>query len=116
MDRLRESYFPVDHPIYTMNMLVVVASSIIKRTTVLSLPFSVFIMNEGNISKSVPPEVVWSANPNNPVSVNATLQLTSERGLVLQDANGTIAWSTNISKQICGCPKLNRHVQPRALG
>uniref|UniRef100_A0A2N9H7J5 Protein kinase domain-containing protein n=1 Tax=Fagus sylvatica TaxID=28930 RepID=A0A2N9H7J5_FAGSY len=27
------------------------------------------------------------------------LQLTSERGLVLQDANGTIAWSTNISSK-----------------
>jgi hypothetical protein len=47
----------------------------------------------------VSPEVVWSANPNNPVSVNATLQLTSERGLVLQDADGTIAWSTNITNK-----------------
>jgi hypothetical protein len=45
------------------------------------------------------PEVVWSANPNNPVGINAGLQLTSERGLVLQDANGTIAWSTNISSK-----------------
>jgi hypothetical protein len=43
------------------------------------------------------PEVVWSANPNNLVGINAGLQLTSERGLMLQDANGTIAWSTNIS-------------------
>jgi hypothetical protein len=71
----------VYHPIYPMDMLVVVASSIIKRTTVLSLPFSLFITwSSGNISKSFPLEVVWSANPNNPVSINATLQLTSERG------------------------------------
>ncbi len=47
--------------------------------------------------------VVWSANPTNPVSVNATLKLTSDRGLVLQDANGTAAWSTNInSKSVAG--------------
>ncbi|XP_050271300.1 G-type lectin S-receptor-like serine/threonine-protein kinase SD2-5 isoform X1 [Quercus robur] len=49
-----------------------------------------------NISKSEGPKVVWSANPENPVSINATLQLTSEKGLVLKDANGTTVWSTNI--------------------
>jgi hypothetical protein len=54
---------------------------------------------DGNISTDDVPEVVWSANPNNPVGINAGLQLTSERGLVLQDANGTIAWSTNISNK-----------------
>jgi hypothetical protein len=52
------------------------------------------------------PEVVWSANPNNPVGINAGLQLTSERGLVLQDANGTIAWSTNISSKFVAALNL----------
>nr|XP_023901373.1 EP1-like glycoprotein 2 [Quercus suber] len=48
-------------------------------------------------------EVPWSANPNNPVRKNATLKLTSKRGLVLQDADGTIAWSTNIgNKSVAG--------------
>ncbi|KAK4584058.1 hypothetical protein RGQ29_021979 [Quercus rubra] len=48
-------------------------------------------------------EVPWSANPNNPVRKNATLKLTSRRGLVLQDADGTIAWSTNIgNKSVAG--------------
>ena len=43
--------------------------------------------------------VLWSINPNKPVRYNATLKLTSERGLVLQDADGTIAWSTNIGNR-----------------
>ena len=45
------------------------------------------------------PQVLWSANSKNPVSINATLKLNSERGLVLQDADGTVAWSTNISNK-----------------
>jgi hypothetical protein len=57
----------------------------------------------GFIAKNVPPQVEWSANSKNPVSVNATLQLTSERGLVLKDADGTMAWSTNINnKSVAG--------------
>ena len=48
-------------------------------------------------------QVVWSANPKNPVRYNATLKLTSERGLVLQDVDGTVVWSTNIStKSVAG--------------
>ncbi|KAL0014218.1 hypothetical protein SO802_001287 [Lithocarpus litseifolius] len=47
----------------------------------------------GNIRGSDYPEIVWSANPKNPVSLDATLQLTSEGGLVLE------AWSTNISNK-----------------
>ena len=50
----------------------------------------------GNTTGSDYPEIVWSANPKNPVSLDATLQLTSEGGLVLEDANGTKAWSTNL--------------------
>ncbi|KAM3692884.1 hypothetical protein ACB098_08G121000 [Castanea mollissima] len=57
----------------------------------------------GDISKSEGPTVVWAANPTNPVSVNASLKLTSERGLVLTDANGTTVWSTNTSsKSVAG--------------
>ncbi|KAF3949992.1 hypothetical protein CMV_024200 [Castanea mollissima] len=52
--------------------------------------FATFFLNDD-------PRVLWSANPKNPISINATLKLNSERGLVLQDADGTIAWSTNIS-------------------
>ncbi|XP_023902323.1 G-type lectin S-receptor-like serine/threonine-protein kinase SD2-5 [Quercus suber] len=54
---------------------------------------------DGNTTGSYHPETVWSANPKNPVSLDATLQLTSEGGLVLEDANGTKAWSTNISNK-----------------
>ncbi|KAL4611706.1 hypothetical protein ACB092_08G144800 [Castanea dentata] len=57
----------------------------------------------GDISKSEGSTVVWAANPTNPVSVNASLKLTSERGLVLTDANGTTVWSTNTSsKSVAG--------------
>ncbi|XP_050271295.1 G-type lectin S-receptor-like serine/threonine-protein kinase SD2-5 isoform X2 [Quercus robur] len=60
-------------------------------------------VNAVNISKSKDPKVVWFANPENPVSINATLQLTSEKGLVLKDAKGTTVWSTNIlSKSVAG--------------
>ena len=49
------------------------------------------------------PISVWSTNPKNPVRYNATLKLTSERGLVLQDVDGTVVWSTNIStKPVAG--------------
>ncbi|KAK3404880.1 hypothetical protein EUGRSUZ_K01186 [Eucalyptus grandis] len=44
-------------------------------------------------------EVVWSTNRNNPVKINATLELTSKGDLVLKDADGTIAWSTNTSSK-----------------
>ncbi|XP_075669025.1 G-type lectin S-receptor-like serine/threonine-protein kinase SD2-5 [Castanea sativa] len=57
----------------------------------------------GKVREDVGPQVVWSANQKNPVSINATLQLSSERGLVLQDADGTIAWSRNSSsKSVAG--------------
>ncbi|XP_030531755.2 G-type lectin S-receptor-like serine/threonine-protein kinase SD2-5 [Rhodamnia argentea] len=40
-------------------------------------------------------QVVWSANQNNPVRDNATLELTAEGDLVLTDVDGSMAWSTN---------------------
>ncbi|XP_050271298.1 G-type lectin S-receptor-like serine/threonine-protein kinase SD2-5 isoform X1 [Quercus robur] len=58
--------------------------------------FSLSYDDNVNISKSEGPKVVWSAKPDNPVSINATLQLTSEKGLVLKDANESTVWSTNI--------------------
>ncbi|KAF8413688.1 hypothetical protein HHK36_001680 [Tetracentron sinense] len=49
------------------------------------------------------PQVVWSANRNNPVRANATLQLTGEGDLILQDVDGTLVWSTNTSgKSVVG--------------
>ena len=70
--------------------------------------FAIFFLyidevDKGKVREDVGPWVVWSANQKNPVSINATLQLSSERGLVLQDADGTIAWSTNSSsKSVAG--------------
>ncbi|KAH6810346.1 hypothetical protein C2S51_024108 [Perilla frutescens var. frutescens] len=43
------------------------------------------------------PQVVWSPNRNYPVRINATLGLTAEGDLILRDADGTVAWSTNTS-------------------
>ena len=65
--------------------------------------FSYFYENSYGIHEYISPEILWSAYPKNPVSINATLKFTSERGLVLQDANGTKVWSTNISgKSVAG--------------
>ena len=76
---------------------LLVASFVMKSATFISLPFLLFIYIDSNIHEDVAPQVVWSANQKNPISINATLRLSSERGLVLQDANGTTVWSTNIS-------------------
>lgn len=49
------------------------------------------------------PQVVWSANRNSQVKLNATLQLTSQGDLVLRDADGTLAWSTGTAgKSVAG--------------
>ena len=59
--------------------------------------FAIFVIYiDSNIHEDVAPQVVWSANQKNPISINATLRLSSERGLVLQDANRTTVWNTNI--------------------
>ncbi|GAA0166511.1 hypothetical protein LIER_21650 [Lithospermum erythrorhizon] len=62
--------------------------------------FAVFIVQTNSGSGIVQPaigfpQVVWSANRNNPVKLNSTLQLTSDGNLVLRDADGSLAWSTN---------------------
>ncbi|XP_009605729.1 G-type lectin S-receptor-like serine/threonine-protein kinase SD2-5 [Nicotiana tabacum] len=62
--------------------------------------FAIFIVQTNSASQiTMPaigfPQVVWSANRNKPVKINSTLQLTAEGDLVLRDADGTLAWSTN---------------------
>ncbi|KAL0311483.1 UNVERIFIED_CONTAM: G-type lectin S-receptor-like serine/threonine-protein kinase SD2-5 [Sesamum angustifolium] len=70
--------------------------------------FSVFIVQTnsgGGITSPASgfPQVVWSANRNSPVRINATLQLTPDGDLVLRDADGTLAWSTNTAgKSVAG--------------
>ena len=65
--------------------------------------FAVLIFPYGNLDASGNdpvvefPKVVWSANRNNLVGANATLQLTGEGDLILKEANGTVVWSTNTS-------------------
>ncbi|XP_049386463.1 G-type lectin S-receptor-like serine/threonine-protein kinase SD2-5 [Solanum stenotomum] len=49
------------------------------------------------------PQLVWSANRNHPVKVNATLQLGQNGNLVLTDSDGTVVWSTNTTgKSVSG--------------
>ncbi|KAB2047269.1 hypothetical protein ES319_A13G033500v1 [Gossypium barbadense] len=53
------------------------------------------ISSEDNSSSST--QVVWSANRNNPVEMQALLELTSEGKLNLKDANDTVVWSPSTS-------------------
>ncbi|KAH0653816.1 hypothetical protein KY289_031494 [Solanum tuberosum] len=46
------------------------------------------------------PRLVWSANRNNPVRANATLQLRQDGGLFLKDSDGTMIWSTSTSGKV----------------
>ncbi|XP_059284989.1 EP1-like glycoprotein 2, partial [Lycium ferocissimum] len=46
------------------------------------------------------PRLVWSANRNNPVRVDATLQLRKDGGVFLMDSNGTLIWNTSTSGKI----------------
>ena len=73
------------------------------NTTCDSSLFALFTFSSNGGLTLFGAEVPWSANPNNPVRKNATLKITSKRGIVLQDADGTIAWSTNIgNKSVAG--------------
>ncbi|KAL9993887.1 putative protein kinase RLK-Pelle-SD-2b family [Helianthus debilis subsp. tardiflorus] len=64
--------------------------------------FAVFIVvterKSGNfyIDKT-PPQVVWSANRDYPVSEGAILNFTATGDLVLEDVDGSTVWSTNTS-------------------
>lgn len=70
--------------------------------------FAIFIVQTNSASMITSPsigfpQVVWSANRNSPVQVNATLQLTSDGDLVLRDVDGSLAWSSNTSgKSVAG--------------
>ncbi|KAH6836452.1 hypothetical protein C2S53_016511 [Perilla frutescens var. hirtella] len=57
----------------------------------------VHIYDDGVTSFQGSPQVVWSANRNNPVQENATVELTAGGDLVLLDAEGTFVWSTDTS-------------------
>ncbi|XP_057475014.1 G-type lectin S-receptor-like serine/threonine-protein kinase SD2-5 [Actinidia eriantha] len=54
----------------------------------ISYLFSVIVVGGGN------PSVVWSANTDRPVKENASLILTQDGNLVLQDSDGSNVWST----------------------
>ncbi|KAL7185255.1 hypothetical protein ACSBR2_027225 [Camellia fascicularis] len=51
----------------------------------------------GGIDNLIAPELVWSANRDRPVQIDATLQLTGDGDLILHDADGTFVWSTSTS-------------------
>ncbi|KAH7860441.1 hypothetical protein Vadar_013464 [Vaccinium darrowii] len=44
------------------------------------------------------PQLVWSANRDHPVEVNATLKFTGDGDLMLEDADGTLVWSTKTGR------------------
>ena len=75
-----------------------------------SFLFATFVLyhykDDSTLDTYLGPHVVWSANPNNPVSANATLQFTSKRGLVLQNADETEVWSANITNNFVASLKL----------
>lgn len=70
--------------------------------------FAIFIVQTNSGSGIVLPSlgfprVVWSANRNNPVRINSTLELTVDGDLVLRDADGSEAWSTGTAgKSVAG--------------
>ncbi|KAI3696113.1 hypothetical protein L1987_79122 [Smallanthus sonchifolius] len=68
--------------------------------TCTSYLFAVFIVQTNSGGGIVQPtigfpQVVWSANRDHPVSYGAILSLTATGELVLQDADGSMAWTTN---------------------
>ncbi|XVF54514.1 hypothetical protein PTKIN_Ptkin05aG0186500 [Pterospermum kingtungense] len=56
---------------------------------------SIFNTSYGEDNSSFSPQVVWSANRNNPVELRALLQRTPERSLTLKDGDGVVVWSPN---------------------
>lgn len=58
--------------------------------------FAVFLART-NTGGAFDPRVVWSANRDCPVRMNATLEFTVDGVLVLRDADGSHVWSSNTS-------------------
>nr|GLL22820.1 G-type lectin S-receptor-like serine/threonine-protein kinase SD2-5 [Ipomoea trifida] len=54
-----------------------------------------YIPNENQQLKLDYQSLVWSANRNHPVTVNASVELRRDGGLFLMDSNGTVVWSTH---------------------
>ncbi|KAI3816387.1 hypothetical protein L1987_16081 [Smallanthus sonchifolius] len=64
--------------------------------------FAVYIALADGVHSILPlhsPQVVWSANRDHPVKHGATLSLTATGELVLQDADGKTAWTTNTTRK-----------------
>nr|GMD91322.1 G-type lectin S-receptor-like serine/threonine-protein kinase SD2-5 [Ipomoea batatas] len=53
--------------------------------------------------------LVWSANRNHPVTVNASVELRREGGLLLMDSNGTEVWSTHTNGNLAFGLKLREN-------
>ncbi|TVU33833.1 hypothetical protein EJB05_15644 [Eragrostis curvula] len=73
---------------------VIESSSVLYRTY-----FGFYTIDDHSFSLAIvflgpQPPVIWSANPDSPVSHDATLNFTREGGLVLNDGDGTMIWST----------------------
>ncbi|XP_062201759.1 G-type lectin S-receptor-like serine/threonine-protein kinase SD2-5 isoform X2 [Phragmites australis] len=59
--------------------------------------------NGAYVSQGAETPVIWSANPDNPVSQDAILNFTREGHLLLHDGDGTVIWSTATkSKSVAG--------------
>ncbi|KAJ0669748.1 putative bulb-type lectin domain-containing protein [Helianthus annuus] len=74
--------------------------------TCTSYIFAVYIYltdTKGDINDTQPPQVIWSANRDSPVSEGAILNFTATGELVLQDVDGRTVWSTNTAgKSVVG--------------
>ncbi|TVT98300.1 hypothetical protein EJB05_56432, partial [Eragrostis curvula] len=73
---------------------VIESSSVLYRTY-----FGFYTIDDHSFSLAIvflgpQPPVIWSANPDSPVSHDATLTFTREGGLVLNDGDGTMIWPT----------------------
>ncbi|KAJ0579617.1 putative protein kinase RLK-Pelle-SD-2b family [Helianthus annuus] len=64
--------------------------------------FAIFISPDTS-NFTNPNEVVWSANRNHPVGIDAILNFTAAGELVLRDGDGSIVWTTNTAgKSVAG--------------